>query len=725
MDPGSSRALDISVVVPTYQRRASVLRLLQALEEQTLSSERFEAVVVVDGSTDGTSEAVAQLATRFRVRVAEQENRGRAAACNLGVRRSEAPIVLIIDDDMRPDPACLEAHLAMHRGTSARGVLGAVPVLADRTSPPVVRFIATRFAAHLNRLEAAGKASSPRDVYTGNFSIGRYTFLDAGGYDESFREYGNEDVELAARLLRGGVELVFSRAALAWQQYDKTFAQLARDNLAKGRTAVLCAAKHPALASQLRIGTYHDAPFGWFIGRGALLAASRIVSRLPTALLAVLAWVERRRASGLGRHYSTACDFFFWAGARAAAHATTSLESSPAAVVAADAGAQVVVHYTDTRGFGGAERMLLNIIASADRRRWRPVLLVHGYPGTTRLIEEATAAGVPVVIVPPMSRRRGLLVLPGFVRTLRGLRPAIFHAHLVWPLRCVHALVGARLLGIPAIATQQLYVPSPSRSAAFGERLCGLLVTRYLAVSREMQHQMRRRVRPADRVDLLHNAVAAPLGDQARADPLRRALLGDSGAALVLCVARLDGHKGLHTLVRAATHVPNAVVAIAGEGPERPRLEGEIHQHGVVGRVRLLGHRTDVPDLLTACDVFVLPSQVEGLPLALLEAMSAGKPVIATDIGGNREVVQHEHTGLLVPSDDVDALAAAMTRVLREPETASRMAREGQGLVRREFAADTLSQHLDAHYESVLAARPPAPRWRTRAVQGALARGHE
>jgi glycosyltransferase involved in cell wall biosynthesis len=368
---------------------------------------------------------------------------------------------------------------------------------------------------------------------------------------------------------------------------------------------------------------------------------------------------------------------------------------------------RTVLHYTDTRGFGGAERMLLTTLSTIDRARWRPMLMLHDGPGIAPLAAEANALGVPTHLVPPMTRRRGTLRLPGFVRAVRRLRPALFHAHLVWPLRCVHALVGASLSGIPTLATQQLYVPLPSRHEELGEKLFSLVVDRYVAVSRDMQRLMRERVLFAQRVIVIPNSVRTTPLAEGGAAAVRRTLLGERDAALVLTLARLDEHKGLLTLVRCAAEVSNAVFAIAGEGPQRAHLEEEIRARGLGERVLLLGHRTDVPDLLAACDLFVLPSLFEGLSVSLLEAMAARKPVVASDIGGNNEVVVDGETGVLVPPGDPMRMASAVRQVLGDAPYAHRLAAAGRERVGREFSAEAVGRRVTEVYEELLGERAP------------------
>jgi len=179
---------------------------------------------------------------------------------------------------------------------------------------------------------------------------------------------------------------------------------------------------------------------------------------------------------------------------------------------------------------------------------------------------------------------------------------------------------------------------------------------------------------------------------------------------VVLTLARLDRQKGLRYLIEAAAHVPDAIFAIAGEGPDRAELESLAKSTGVADRVRFLGFRSDVPDLLAACDLFVLPSLFEGLPLSVVEAMAAGKPVVATRVGGTDEAVEHGVTGLLVPAEDATALASAIREVLSSGALAARMGAAGADRALREFGAAAMAGSTMGIYEEVLQRRRRIPR---------------
>jgi GT2 family glycosyltransferase len=313
----SAQEASVSVVIPTYRRRASVKRALHALSRQTLANDAFEVIVSIDGSDDGTREMLREFPTPYRLRSSWQPNRGRAAACNAGVSLADRWLIVFLDDDMEPAPQCLEAHLRAHEPELRVGVMGAAPVVIESRAPPATKYMAAKFNQHLERLADAGHRFALRDFYSGNFSVPRALLLEIGGFDEDFKVYGNEDLELYIRLTRAGLRIVYDPDAIAWQHHTKSFAELARDAVAKGRTAVLLAGKHPGALPELQLSAYRSASLKWRLLRSCLLRINAPADGTPSALIRLVEQLERIHAPFLGRIYKLALDYFYWVGALA------------------------------------------------------------------------------------------------------------------------------------------------------------------------------------------------------------------------------------------------------------------------------------------------------------------------------------------------------------------------------------------------------------------------
>jgi glycosyltransferase involved in cell wall biosynthesis len=363
--------------------------------------------------------------------------------------------------------------------------------------------------------------------------------------------------------------------------------------------------------------------------------------------------------------------------------------------------------YTDSRVLGGAENAMFMLLESLDRAAWQPTLLLDDAPGVEPLAERAEALGVPVRRVAPLPLGlAGARRVPALARLLRRERPAVFHAHMSSPVACKWALAGAVLARVPAVlGTVQVgeYEP-PDRAARWQLRALARGVGRYLAVSRAIADELVERLGwPAAKIEASYNAVDVDRAAVAAPPGLRERLGGSATRPLVLTPARLDAQKGHRVLLEAAAEVPDACFLLAGEGPEREGLEAEARRLGLDDRVRFLGRREDVPQLLAAADVFALPSLYEGSSLAVLEAMAAGTPVVSSAIGGTDELVEDGRSGLLVPPGDSAALAAALRRLLADRELAEAMAARARERVDSGLRREQMAQRVTGVYDELLA----------------------
>lgn len=308
----------VSVIVPTFERRESLRRLLEALAAQTLPANQFEVLVSIDGSRDGTLEMLESFRAPYPLRWQWARNRGRAAACNAAIRRAAGEIVLMLDDDMEPTRGLLAAHRRAHSAGVTRCVLGPVPFRIRGTDQPFRRHVGAKFNEHLQRLGQPEHQFVLRDFYSGNTSVRRKLLLEVGLFDEDFRAYGNEDLELGYRLIASGVTLDFAPDAVAWQHYDKAVDALARDAMAKGRTAVLLCAKHPGALPGLRLGAAHTGSFPARAVRAALLRLTRVSSRTPRLVIGLTQRLDRLGLHRLDLYYRFVLDYLYWVGAHEA-----------------------------------------------------------------------------------------------------------------------------------------------------------------------------------------------------------------------------------------------------------------------------------------------------------------------------------------------------------------------------------------------------------------------
>ena len=368
---------------------------------------------------------------------------------------------------------------------------------------------------------------------------------------------------------------------------------------------------------------------------------------------------------------------------------------------------RTVVYFMDTTGYGGAERSLLNLLAGLDRRQWHPILAFHPDPGNNELVQQAALLNVELWPVLPMPEgSTGAKRVPQFARALRDRRPSVFHAHLTWQRGCKFGLIASILARVPAvIATQHLFVDIPSSwSIDLQQRVLAFGIDRYLPVSNDIAGQLHERLSiPTHKLQVIHNGI--PIGQFSGHSErtVRAQLNAGTERPIILTPARLVEQKGHRYLLQAMTRLPSAVLVLAGDGPERWRLEAQTQQLGLDGRVRFLGHRDDAGSLLAAADLVVLPSLFEGLPLSIVEAMAAGKPVVTTSVGGIPEAIIDGESGLLVPAADPDALANAIGQVLRDPALAQRLATRARERAAAEFSLEGMVAAVTGVYDEVLA----------------------
>lgn len=275
--------MEISVIVPTYNRREMVRRCLETLFSQSCPSLSYEIIVVVDGSRDDTAESLRSLNPACGFRIIEQENRGLAGARNTGYRASKSELVLFLDDDMLCDRGLVEAHLAVHRAGENVAGFGALFLSADSPRSLSAECFHREIGAfHLERKRAPGTPWHERECVFSNSSLPRRLLVKLGGFDERFRM--REDLEFGTRLFATGATPQYIDGAIAYQYYDKSAADLVREARAFAIADVMYAQKYGKEKNIGELSWYERQPRWKRRLRGMAAAAPIVTDCLLTPL---------------------------------------------------------------------------------------------------------------------------------------------------------------------------------------------------------------------------------------------------------------------------------------------------------------------------------------------------------------------------------------------------------------------------------------------------------
>ncbi len=213
--------IEVSVVVPTYNRLDRLQRVLSCLEGQTYPRDRYEVIVVSDGSTDGTAEYLRALTQDMHLKYVQQENQGPAAARNQGMRMAAGAIVLFLDDDVIPAPNLIAEHMRSHQQSANSVVIGPMLTPEDFQLSPWVSWEQAKLNDYYSKMLSGQYSASSHLFYTGNASLARSVLIASGGFDKSFRRA--EDIELANRLEGLGVRFVFNERAVGYHYAERSF----------------------------------------------------------------------------------------------------------------------------------------------------------------------------------------------------------------------------------------------------------------------------------------------------------------------------------------------------------------------------------------------------------------------------------------------------------------------------------------------------------------------
>ncbi len=363
-----------------------------------------------------------------------------------------------------------------------------------------------------------------------------------------------------------------------------------------------------------------------------------------------------------------------------------------------------VLHLIDSLRHGGAELLLLGVTRGLLRRGF-DVNVGYSTPGP--LEADFRDLGMPLYPLPRAARVDPLLFLR-MARLVRHLRPDVVHTHLF--KSNFHGRGAAYLAGAPVVVST-LHSADPWAANPLAGRIYGLtarFADRLIAVSEPVRaYHLAHTGVPAEKVITIENGVDLDQFNSIKAsgEQLRADLKIPAGAPLLGVIGRLVADKGQVHFLRAAAYIrerqPTARFLLVGDGPQKGALHAIARDLDLEEAVLFTGFRQDIPAVMAALDVLVIPSLREGLPLTLLEAMAAGTPVVATDAGGVADVLAGE-AGLVVPPGDSAALADACLKLLATPDLRARMGAAGRAIVVQRYSLERTVERLATLYRQLL-----------------------
>ena len=340
--------------------------------------------------------------------------------------------------------------------------------------------------------------------------------------------------------------------------------------------------------------------------------------------------------------------------------------------------------------FGGVERHLVTVLQHLDRLHYEPVVVGRA---ARELRTELQGLNVEFVALPEVTSKWDVRSWVRVLGVVRRLHPQIFHGMQSHSFSGNYALAAALLARVPRVV-MTCHLPTPASSAS-QDRFGAILrrgVDVQIAPGPWALAELARTGQLARRCVIIPNGIDRPaLVPRAEA----RSILGLAPDAIAVgCLMRLEPEKRADLVVGLARSLPGVTAVVLGDGPERERLVALAQGSDVL----LPGFRSDADTLVSALDVFVHPCPVDNQPLAVLEAMAAGVPVVVADRGGTVDMVQHERTGLLAPATP-EGMADAVCRLLADKELAGTMAAAATEHVAREADPDTMTRRIEALYE--------------------------
>ena len=370
-----------------------------------------------------------------------------------------------------------------------------------------------------------------------------------------------------------------------------------------------------------------------------------------------------------------------------------------------------IIWMIDSLGPGGAEQLMPTILKNLQQAGFNIRVCALQIRAGNPIASELQRLGLLVDLIPIRNLRQPLNLIH-ILRYLRLHRPQLLHTQLEFS--DILGTLAAKILGIPSVSTVHTLDVFPEKKSAWGRMklrwfLLGRFCDRVIAVSEKTRrHYLQAGGLPHDKVITLYNGVDISRFkkmDETQTVKLRKELQLPLSSQIIMTVAVLREPKGIQFMISALPAIleqcPDVHYLIVGDGVHRAVLSDLVADLAIENHVTFSGHRTDIPDLLACCDIFVLPTLKDALPTVLIEALAAGKPIIASNVGGVPEIIENGVNGVLVAPGEPSKLVEACLRLLKDNELSRQISLAGSETVRQRFNIDTQIEHLSRLYEEL------------------------
>jgi glycosyltransferase involved in cell wall biosynthesis len=367
-----------------------------------------------------------------------------------------------------------------------------------------------------------------------------------------------------------------------------------------------------------------------------------------------------------------------------------------------------VLQLISSGGYYGAENMLLNLCASQEAAGCQNSLLLfyNVHTPNVEFYERARSRGISVRMVHCKGRAdwRAVRQIEEYIQ-----EDAIDVVHTHGYKADLYGFLAAWRLGKPVVATCHNWVGGTTALGIYNhlDRLALKKFSALAAVSDEVAQRLLDSGVPAEKIKTIANGIDVQAFEHAQPLPV----LSFTNEKVIGIVARLDLQKGFEYLLRAVRELCNTFaglrVVIVGEGPDRQTIEDMVKEYGLQTNVVLAGQHSDMPAVYAATDIFVLPSLNEGLPMTILEAMAASRPVVATRVGAIPKVINDGENGLLVNPRDIEGLRNAIASLLSDPERCHRMGEKAHDWVSRNYTSEAMALKYRQLYDEILGIPEP------------------